>query len=123
MGHGKLRKFAEMETFPNVVQETMSSMAELLPTLQLERDGAAPLLPPSKMQGKWGAFFDSLQKTILDEDSSGHKNKAENHTPIVLELGCGRGEYTVGWRKCFLRKDSLELISKGQECGMEHARL
>ena len=113
MGHGKLRKFAEMETFPNVVQETMSSMAELLPTLQLESDGAAPLLPPSKMQGKWGAFFDSLQKTILDEDSSEHKNKAENHTPIVLELGCGRGEYTVGLARMFPEKRFIGVDIKG----------
>ena len=113
MGHGKLRKFAEMETFPNVVQETMSSMAELLPTLQLESNGAAPLLPPSKMQGKWGAFFDSLQKNILDEDSSGHKNKAEDHTPIVLELGCGRGEYTVGLARMFPEKRFIGVDIKG----------
>ena len=113
MGHGKLRKFAEMETFPNVVQETMSSMAELLPTLQLESDGDAPLLPPSKMQGKWGAFFDSLQKTILDEAYSEQNNKAEDHTPIVLELGCRRGEYTVGLARMFPEKRFIGVDIKG----------
>ena len=29
-----------------------------------------------------------------------HKEFFKNDHPIVLELGCGRGEYTVGWVRC-----------------------
>ena len=32
---------------------------------------------PENMQGNWNAFF-------------------KNHHPIILELGCGKGEYTIG---------------------------
>ena len=34
-----------------------------------------------------------------------HKEFFKNDHPIVLELGCGRGEYTVGLGvKCFLKR-------------------
>lgn len=61
MGKNKLRKFAEMEGFCNVVQPEGSGI------------GAGP----HELQGRWGAAFFG------------------NANPIVLELGCGKGEYTV----------------------------
>ena len=36
-----------------------------------------------EMQGKWGKQF------------------FKNENPIVLELGCGKGEYAVGLPSCF----------------------
>jgi len=53
MAQKKLKRFAELKTFSNVLEY------------------------PSGMAGEWGRFFG-------------------NNNPIVLELACGRGEYTVG---------------------------
>ena len=72
MGKNKLKKFAEMETFPNVFQ------------------------PPYKpMAGKW-------------RDTYFH-----NDNPIVLELGCGRGEYTVGLAQKYPDKNFIGVDIKG----------
>lgn len=67
MGHDKLRKFAENETFTCLLQP---SSAEIL------ADGYFSLRD-HKIKGRWNAeMFDAPR-------------------PIVLELGCGKGEYTV----------------------------
>ena len=67
MGHGKLRKFAENETFRCLLQP---SAAEVL------ADG----------------FFN-----LRDHEIKGHWNERmfDAPRPIVLELGCGKGEYTI----------------------------
>ncbi|MCL2597294.1 MAG: tRNA (guanosine(46)-N7)-methyltransferase TrmB [Paludibacter sp.] len=62
MSKNKLAKFAEMATFPHVIQVPSN---EIL-------NGKLP-----NFQGKW------------------RKNIFKNSNPIVLELGCGKGEYTV----------------------------
>lgn len=67
MGHDKLRKFAENESFPCLLQP---SAQELL------ADGYFNLRDHS-VKGHWGERF------------------ADPSAPIVLELGCGKGEYTV----------------------------
>ena len=64
MGHGKLRKFAENETFKCLVQPDSS---------ELLQDGYFNLRDHS-LKGCWG-------KEIFGNDN-----------PIVLELGCGKGE-------------------------------
>ena len=72
MGKNKLKKFAEMETFPNVFQP-----------------------PYEPMAGRWrDAFF-------------------HNNNPIVLELGCGRGEYTVGLAQKYPEKNFIGIDIKG----------
>ncbi len=67
MGHDKLRKFAENETFSCLLQP---SAEELL------ADG----------------FF-----SLRDHAVKGHWNETmfDAARPIVLELGCGKGEYTI----------------------------
>ena len=67
MGHGKLRKFKENETFPCLLQP---SAADVL------ADG----------------FFN-----LRDHSIKGHWNERmfDAPRPIVLELGCGKGEYTI----------------------------
>lgn len=69
MGHDKLRKFAENETFSCLLQP---SAEELL------ADGYFHLRDHA-VKGRWEDFF---------SDRKQEKN-------IVLELGCGKGEYTV----------------------------
>ena len=79
MGQRKLKKFAEVATFPNVFQ----------PTRAVERDIFFPL------KGKW------------------NKEYFKNNHPIVLELGCGRGEYTVGLARRFPNKNFIGMDVKG----------
>ena len=70
MGHDKLRKFAENETFSCLLQP---SAQELL------ADGYFHLRDHA-VKGRWIDFFSCLPVGKCD---------------IVLELGCGKGEYTV----------------------------
>ncbi|MBL4652087.1 MAG: tRNA (guanosine(46)-N7)-methyltransferase TrmB, partial [Flavobacteriales bacterium] len=41
------------------------------------------------------------------------KNYFKNNNPIVLELGCGKGEYTVGMGKKFPNKNFIAIDIKG----------
>ena len=79
MGKNKLRKFAEMEQLPNVLQ---------VPYGKLMGEGFA-------MQGRW------------------HEDFFGNANPIVLELGCGRGEYTVGLARRFPDRNFIGIDIKG----------
>ena len=70
MGHKKLKRFAEIATFPNVFQY------------------------PENMQGKWVEVF-------------------KNINPIVLELACGRGEYTIAMAEKYPGKNFIGVDLKG----------
>ena len=77
MGHGKLKKFSENETFACLLQPDSSEI------LAGKEQGAAfshsPLvLKDHPVKGRW------------NEEMFGGRD-----CPIVLELGCGKGEYTV----------------------------
>jgi len=80
MGKNKLKKFAEMEQNPLVLQ---------YPYGTLRRAGAFPL------KGRW------------------HSDFFHNGHPIVLELGCGKGEYTVGLARQFADKNFIGIDIKG----------
>jgi tRNA (guanine-N7-)-methyltransferase len=72
MGHDKLRKFAENETFSCLLQPDAS--------LILDKSGgpsAGLCLNDHPVKGNWNG-------TMFSKDQ-----------PIVLELGCGKGEYTI----------------------------
>ena len=79
MGKNKLAKFAEMETFPHVLQ---------YPFARLQQE-AFPL------RGRWREDF------------------FHNDRPIVLELGCGKGEYTVGLGELYPEKNFIGVDVKG----------
>jgi tRNA (guanine-N7-)-methyltransferase len=66
----KLKRFAEIKTFSNVLE-----------------------YPPG-MQGKWSQFF-------------------KNENPVILELACGRGEYTVGLARLFPAQNFIGIDVKG----------
>jgi tRNA (guanine-N7-)-methyltransferase len=70
MGQKKLVRFAELETFSNVLQY------------------------PVAMGGTWNQFF-------------------ENTNPIVLELACGKGEYTLGLAEMYPNKNFIGVDQKG----------
>ncbi len=69
MGHGKLKKFAENETFKCLLQPAADDV--------LAGRGKDFLLKDHPVKGNWNSqMFDAPR-------------------PIVLELGCGRGEYCI----------------------------
>ncbi|MDO3627133.1 tRNA (guanosine(46)-N7)-methyltransferase TrmB [Mucilaginibacter sp. BT774] len=73
MGKDKLRRFAEVSTFSNVVQ----------------LDAGKPF------KGKWASDF------------------FKNNNPVVLELACGKGEYTVNLGRLFPQKNFIGIDYKG----------
>ncbi|MCA5006001.1 tRNA (guanosine(46)-N7)-methyltransferase TrmB [Sphingobacterium bovistauri] len=73
MGKDKLRKFAEVATFENVVQ----------------------LDAGKEYKGQWASNFFG------------------NDKPIILELACGKGEYTVNLAKLFPEQNFLGIDYKG----------
>src|SRR3954471_21063799 len=70
MGQKKLVRFAELETFSNVLQY------------------------PVAMKDSWDEHFG-------------------NHNPIVLELACGKGEYTIGLAELYPNKNFIGVDIKG----------
>jgi tRNA (guanine-N7-)-methyltransferase len=73
VGKDKLRRFAEVNTFSNVVQ----------------LDAGKPL------KGAWSRDF------------------FKNGNPIILELACGKGEYTVSLARLFPNKNFIGIDYKG----------
>jgi tRNA (guanine-N7-)-methyltransferase len=69
MGHGKLRKFAENETFKCLIQPSVNDV--------MKKDGNGFQILPHPIKGNWNSRMFAKSQ------------------PIVLELGCGRGEYTI----------------------------
>jgi len=62
VGKNKLARWAELETFINVIQP----------------EPAVPVLKDHILKGKW------------------NQEIFRNNNPVILELGCGKGEYTLG---------------------------
>jgi len=73
VGKDKLRRFAEVETFSNVLQ----------------LDAGKPF------KGRWAVEF------------------FKNDNPVVLELACGKGEYTVNLARMFPNKNFIGIDYKG----------
>lgn len=70
MAQKKLKRFAEIKTFPNVLEY------------------------PENMKGKWNEFFN-------------------NDHSLVLELACGKGEYTTGLAQMYPNKNYIGVDIKG----------
>lgn len=79
MSKGKLAKFAEMKTFPNVLQPPFEEV--------FRKD--------FRLKGKWNTDFFKSPK------------------PLTLELGCGKGEYSVGLAKLYPERNFLGIDIKG----------
>jgi tRNA (guanine-N7-)-methyltransferase len=75
LGKYKLKRFAEIKTFPNVFEP--------------------PVMETYQKKGKW------------------HEDIFKNKNPIVLELGCGKGEYAVGLGKMYPDKNFVGVDIKG----------
>ena len=71
MGHGKLKKFAENETFRCLLQPDASSV------LAKPEGSKELILRDHAIKGNW------------------NRDMFAKPQPIVLELGCGKGDYTI----------------------------
>lgn len=79
MTKNKLQRFAEMETFTNVIQPDFDEV--------FGKD--------FKLKGQW------------------NQSRFHNSNPVVLELGCGKGEYTLGLARRFPGKNFIGVDVKG----------
>ncbi|MBL7883000.1 MAG: tRNA (guanosine(46)-N7)-methyltransferase TrmB [Bacteroidia bacterium] len=57
--------------------------------------------------------FEDSQKEGLHLKGKWHSTYFKNNNPIVLELGCGKGEYTIGLAKRFPDKNFIGVDIKG----------
>jgi len=81
----KLIKFAELGIFPNVFENMDSSRPGLYDDLG----------NPIELKGRWCEYF------------------FKNENPIVLELACGRGEYSIGLAEIYPDKNFIGIDVKG----------
>jgi tRNA (guanine-N7-)-methyltransferase len=84
MSLGKLKKFEEMATFPNVFQSHKAKQPQL-------RDYLGHVV---SMRGQWRTHFG-------------------NNNPVVLELACGRGEYTIALARAHPNQNFVGIDVKG----------
>jgi tRNA (guanine-N7-)-methyltransferase len=124
MGHDKLRKFAENETFSCLLQP---SAQELL------ADGYFHLRD-HPVKGHWGEFFSHCVAgpavppgnpatfgtvrggTASEAQRWGPKDVSRGELPdgkLVLELGCGKGEYTIALAERDLERNYIGVDIKG----------
>ena len=79
MGKNKLKKFADLAIFKNVVEAPFYS----------------PDQPDHNLKGKWNWDF------------------FKNEKPLILELGCGKGEYAVSLANYMPDKNFIGVDIKG----------
>ena len=79
MAKNKLQKFAENETFSNLLQPANEEVWR----------------KNHPIKGQWNSTF------------------FKNSNPIVLELGCGKGEYTINLSKMYPNKNFIGVDIKG----------
>lgn len=99
MGHGKLRKFAENETFSCLLQPDPSAILD-----KSSGDGTL-CLNDHPIKGNWNSRMFAKEQ------------------PIVLELGCGKGEYTIDLSSRFPECNYIGVDIKGARLwkGAKHA--
>lgn len=95
MAKNKLQKFAEMAEYDHVFQADFSDLYSS--DNDLSEANSESILGSIKfhMRGKWCSEF------------------FHNDNPIVVELGCGKGEYTVGLAKLYPDKNFIGVDIKG----------
>ncbi|MBP5307282.1 MAG: tRNA (guanosine(46)-N7)-methyltransferase TrmB [Paludibacteraceae bacterium] len=85
MSKNKLAKFALMATYPNVFQ----------PEIKRFDLTSGPCESDFALRGKWASDY------------------FQNTNPIVIELGCGHGDYAVGLARRFPEKNFIGVDIKG----------
>ena len=57
--------------------------------------------------------FNELQKSPFPLKGKWGEKYFKNNNPIILELGCGKGEYTVGLARYYPNKNFVGIDVKG----------
>ena len=86
----KHRKFADLLSFPNVYENYEPKYPKLLANKDTEVD----------LRGKWTA------------------SHFKNNNPVIVELACGRGEYTVALAQAYPDKNFIGVDVKGARIWM-----
>jgi SAM-dependent methyltransferase len=63
-----------------------------------------------------------VRKYSKESGQTGISLYFRNQHPLILELGCGRGEYTVGLARLFPEKNVIGIDIKGSGSGTEARR-
>ncbi len=67
----------------------------------------------SKMQHVLEPTMETIVNKEIDYKGKWHSKYFKNNHPIVLELGCGKGEYTVGLARKYPQKNFIGVDIKG----------
>lgn len=94
MGKNKLARWTELESFNNVIQPPIEEVVS-----PGDKSSADKLTP----------------ETARDHPVKGRWNEMifRNQNPVVLELGCGRGEYTIGLASKYPGRNYVGIDIKG----------
>ncbi|MCR5819481.1 MAG: tRNA (guanosine(46)-N7)-methyltransferase TrmB [Bacteroidaceae bacterium] len=105
MSKGKLAKFADMASYPHVFECPMKHIKDMRATDELPTSAPSTATSPSAtakimevdfpLRGRWREDF------------------FKNDNPIILELGCGRGEYAVGLARRYPEQNFIGVDIKG----------
>jgi tRNA (guanine-N7-)-methyltransferase len=97
VGKNKLARWNELGSFPNVIQPLMDEVVE-----SCIDEAADDRFPGGNIK-------------VKDHPVKGRWNSDmfRNNNPIVLELGCGRGEYTIGLATLYPGKNFIGIDIKG----------
>ena len=98
MSKGKLAKFADMASYPHVFEcpfKVMDNQDSKVTAPSLQGRAGGESVASFPMRGRWRQDF------------------FHNNNPIVLELGCGRGEYAVGLARRYPDRNFIGVDIKG----------
>lgn len=97
MGKNKLARWTELGSFPNVIQPSIDDVVEKAGEgEQHERFFAGNIkVKDHPVKGKWCEII------------------FRNQNPVILELGCGKGEYTTGLASMFPGNNYIGVDIKG----------
>ena len=117
MGKNKLRKFAEMETIPFVFQYPYARLSGRGAEERGEREANGE----SGENGENGESGEERGTEIAEVIAHSafplrgrwHSDFFRNDGPIILELGCGKGEYTVALAQRFPEANFIGIDIKG----------
>lgn len=98
MGKNKLARWTELGSFPNVIQPSINEVVET----DLSAESINSKFPAGNIRVKDHPVKGRWRSDLF-----------RNENPIVLELGCGRGEYTTGLASRFPGKNYIGIDIKG----------
>ena len=114
MSKGKLAKFADMASYPHVFEYPMGAFSN--DELRMTNDESESL--PEDVGDLHSSFVTRHSSFVTRHSSFPLRGRwreefFKNDNPIVLELGCGRGEYAVGLARRYPDRNFIGVDIKG----------